>query len=391
MVVPTALAEPALFLDDDERLLRETMRRYALERLAPDYARWRSEPFPRERMAELGELGVMGLALPTEYGGGGGTLRSLGIAAEELSRGDFNVSYFLQLQTIGARLLLGSGNDTLCREYLPAIAAGERLMSFGLTEPGVGSDAAALTSSARRDGSDWLVSGEKASITFAGNADACVVFARTGGAGAAGISMVLVPLDEPGVTRQVYSSAGSHLTQRGSLFFDDVRVPADHQLGAEGAGFVAAMGAFDFNRAIIALACIGCAQQSVEETMAYAAERHTFGKPLARHEGVAFQLAEHQAQLHAARLVAHQVLQLADAGQPHTVQAAMAKWLGPKLSAEAIHACLILHGWSGYGMDLPYAQRLADVVGLEVGDGTPEIMKAIIARDTIGREFASYR
>lgn len=391
MAVPTDRVEPALFLDDDERLLQQTLRTYALDRLLPDVARWKAEPFPRERMRELAELGVMGMCLPTEYGGGGATLRMLGIAAEELSRGDFNISYFLQLQTIGARLVLASGDEVLCREYIPAIAAGERLMSFALTEPGVGSDAAQLTGSARRDGGDWIVRGEKASISFAGNADACVVFARTGGAGAAGISMLLVPLDAPGVTRQVYSSAGSHLTQRGSLFFDDVRIPARHQLGAEGAGFVAAMGAFDFNRAIIALACVGAAQQSVEETMRYATERHTFGKPLARHEGVAFQLAEHLSLLHAARLVAYQVLELADAGRPHTVQAAMAKWLGPKYGVEAIHACMLLHGWSGYGLDLPYAQRLADVMGLEIGDGTPEIMKAIIARDTIGREFAAYR
>ena len=164
-----------------------------------------------------------------------------------------------------------------------------------LTEPAVGSDAANLTASARRDGDEWVVSGEKASITFAGFADACIVFARTGGPGARGISMILVPLDALGVSRQVYHSAGGHLSQRGSLFFDEVRVPLDHQVGAEGAGFIGAMEAFDFNRAVIALACIGSALQSLDETIEFTKRRMTFGQPLAKREGVAFQIAEHLA------------------------------------------------------------------------------------------------
>ena len=199
------------------------------------------------------------------------------------------------------------------------------------------------------------------------------------------------PLDRPGVTRQVYDSVGGKVTQRGSLFFDDVRVPAANQLGAEGAGFIGAMKGFDFNRAIIAVACVGAALQSLDETIAYTKERTTFGKPLARHEGVAFPIAEHLALLHATRLVGYEALALADAGRPHTVEGAMAKWLAPKQAAEAIHSCLLFHGWSGYGNDLPFAQRHRDIVGFEIGDGTAEIMKAIIARDTFGREFAAYK
>lgn len=377
------------FTDEDE-LLRDTLRGYALDRLLPDYPRWQHQPFPRERIRELGDLGVLGILVPPEYGGSGGRYVSLGVATEELSRGDFNVSYFLQLASIGAGLLSVADED-LRAEWLPGIASGERLVAFGLTEPGVGSDAANLSATARRHGGDLLIRGEKASITFAGLADACVVFARTGGPGARGISMVLVPLDRPGVTRQVYPSVGSHMTQRGSLFFDDVRVPASFQLGSEGVGFVHAMEAFDFNRAVIALACIGTALQSLDETVAYAKERTAFGRPIARHEGVAFQVAEHLSLFHAARLVAYETLARADAGEPHTVEAAMAKWLGPKVAAEAIHACLLLHGWSGYGSDLPFGQRLRDVIGLEIGDGTPEIMKAVIARETFGREFSAYR
>lgn len=376
--------------DDEQLLLSDTLREFALSELAPVAERWRTEPFPRELIGRLGELGVLGLRIPAEYGGSDGSYVALGIAAEELSRGDFNVSYFLQLSTIAAMLLSDAG-ESVKRRWLPGVAAGDLTVAFGLTEPAVGSDAANLTASARRDGDEWVVSGEKASITFAGFADACIVFARTGGPGARGISMILVPLDAPGVSRQVYHSAGGHLSQRGSLFFDEVRVPLDHQVGAEGAGFIGAMEAFDFNRAVIALACIGSALQSLDETIEFAKQRMTFGQPLAKREGVAFQIAEHLALLHASRLLSYEVLALADAGRPHTTEAAMCKWLGPKQSAEAIHACLLLHGWPGYGTDLPFAQRMHDVIGLEIGDGTPEIMKAIIARETFGREFTAYK
>ena len=375
---------------DEEELLRETVRRYATERLAPDYARWEREPFPRERVKELGDLGVLGMLIPEEYGGSGGRYVSFGICAEEIGRHDFNVTSYLQLAGITAGLL-GQGSDDVRKEWLPGVASGDLVMAFALTEPGVGSDAARLAVTARRDGGDLVVSGEKASCTFAGSADGCVVFARTGGAGAAGISMVLVPLDRPGVTRAPYDSVGGKLTQRGSLFFDDVRVPAANQLGAEGAGFVGAMQGFDFNRSIIALACIGTALQSLEETMAYAKARTTFGKPLAKHEGVAFPIAEHLALLHATRLLAYEALARADAGLAHTSEAAMAKWLGPKQAAEAIHSCLLFHGWTGYGNDLPFAQRHRDIIGFEIGDGTAEIMKAIVAREAFGREFAAYK
>jgi cyclohexanecarboxyl-CoA dehydrogenase len=375
---------------EEDELLRETVRRYALERLAPDYPRWESEPFPRERVVELGDLGVLGMLIPPEFGGSAGGYVSLGIAAEEIGRADFNVTSFLQLAGITS-VLLALGSEDLQKEWLPGVASGDVVVAFALTEPGVGSDAARLATTARRDGSDFVVTGEKASCTFAGLADACVVFARTGGPGATGISMLLVPLDRPGVTRRVYDSVGGKLSQRGSLFFDDVRVPAANLVGAEGAGFTGAMKGFDFNRSVIALGCIGTALQSLDETIAYARERTTFGKPLAKHEGVAFPIAEHLALLHATRLVAYEALSKADAGVPHTSEAAMAKWLGPKQAAEAIHSCLLFHGWSGYGNDLPFAQRHRDIVGFEIGDGTAEIMKAIIARNAFGREFAAYK
>jgi len=377
---------------EQERLFAENVRRFARERLAPDYATWdRGAPFPRERVREMAALGIAGLRVPEAYGGTAASYVMAGIAAEELARGDFNTSLFLQIGLIVADILAGHASEPVKRAWLPAIAAGEKLVAFGLTEPNAGSDAAAITTSARRDGDYYVVRGEKASITFAGMADACVVFARTGEPGARGIGALLVPLDLAGVSRQVYRSAGERLTQRGSIVFDGVRVPANHLIGGEASGFYQAMGAFDYNRAIIALACVGVAQQSLDETVEYAKQRHTFGRPIAKHEGVSFQIAEHLTMISAARLLAYQCLVLRDRGEPHTKEAAMAKWLGPKAAAEAIHACIVLHGWIGYSQELPFEQRLRDVIGLEIGDGTPEIMKAIIARETIGRDYASYR
>ena len=378
--------------NEEERLFAQNLRRFAKERLLPEYARWdRGEPYPKERLQELAQLGITGLRVPEAYGGTGSPYVMAGIAAEELARGDYNTTLALQIGAISADILSAHASEAIKREWLPKMATGEKLVAFGLTEPGAGSDAAALTTTATRDGDDYIVRGEKASITFAGLADACIVFARTGGEGARGVGAVLVPLDSPGVSRTRYQSVGERLTQRGSLHFDDVRVPAGNILGDPSGGFYQAMGAFDYNRAIIALACVGAAQQSLDETVEYAKQRQTFGKPIAMHQAVSFQIAEHLTLIQAARLLAYDCLARRDRGEAHTMQAAMAKWLGPKAAADAIHACIILHGWVGYSQDLPFEQRLRDVIGLEIGDGTPEIMKGIIARETFGRQFTAYR
>ena len=377
---------------EEETLFAQTVRRFALEQLLPDYATWDDgTPFPAERLRALADLGIVGMRVPSRFGGVEASFVLAGIASEELARGDFNTTYFLQIAAIVGTLLAAHANEDLQQRWLPPLAAGDVTLAFGLTEPAAGSDAANIQTRARRDGDSWVISGEKASITFGGAADGCVVFARTQEEGARGVSAIFVPLDQDGVTRQVYRSPGSKLTQRGSLFFDDVRVPLDHLLGDEGRGFYAAMDSFDYNRALIALSCLGAAAQSLDETIAYVKERHTFGRPLAQREGIAFQVAEHLTLIAAARLLAYECLWLRDQGRPHIKEAAMAKWLGPKTSTDAIHACLLMHGHYGYNADLPFEQRLRDVMGLEIGDGTPEIMKGVIAREAIGREYTSYR
>ncbi len=377
---------------EDQLLLQQTLRQYAKDRLMPNYARWdRGETIPRALIKEVAELGVFGLRVPERFGGLMADYVTCGLMSEELSRGDFNYSLYVQLGLIASELLTDFAAPVVQAEWLPRHATGDAVIAFGLTEPSAGSDAARIVTRAERVGDDYVISGEKASITFAGYADACIVFARTGAEGARGISAFLVPLDAPGVTRQPYFAAGERLTQRGSLFFDGVRVPARNRMGAEGKGFYQAMIAFDFNRAVIALACIGAAQQSLDETIEYTKGREVFGKPLATFEGVAFQVAEHLTLLESVRVLAYKCLWLKDQGRKHTKEAAMVKWLGPKAAADAIHACMILHGHYGYNMESPLEQRWRDVVGLEIGDGTPEIMKGIVAREAFGREYTSYR
>ena len=378
--------------DDTEREFQSAVRRFALERLLPEYASWDAgRELTRAWSREMAELGLTGLRIPQAYGGVGGSYVMAGIAAEEIARGDQNMTFYIQLSAIAAELIAGHGSEALKSSLLPALASGDSLFSFSLTEPGAGSDAAAITARAERVGSDWVLNGEKASISFAGVADQSIVFARMATAGEEGLGALVVPMNAAGVTVRVYDGVGEKLSKRGSIFFDNVHVAAGQQLGEIGGGFIQAMKAFDFNRAIIALTAIGAAQQSLDETIAYARERKTFGKPLAMHQGYAFQIAEHLAHLETARLLAYKTLWRADQGLPHTKEAAMAKWLGPKAAVEAIHACMILNGWMGYDGALAHGQRLRDAIGFEIGDGTPEIMKSVIAREVFGREFASHK
>jgi cyclohexanecarboxyl-CoA dehydrogenase len=197
-------------------------------------------------------------------------------------------------------------------------------------------------------------------------------------------------MDAPGVSRSALRDMGSHAVGRAVISFDGVRVPGNHLIGREGSGFQQVMRGFDYNRVAIALACIGTAQVSLEETMKYVRERTAFGRPLARYEGVTFPIAEAATQLEAARVFSYRALWLADRGRPHTKEAAMVKWWAPKIARETIHHCLLLHGHYGYTDELPFEQRLRDVIGLEIGDGSAEVMKIIVARELMGRESLPY-
>ncbi|MEJ2887532.1 acyl-CoA dehydrogenase family protein [Actinomycetospora aeridis] len=370
--------------------LRDRARALATGHLLPGYAeRERAGRIEPDLRREIGRQGLIAPELPADLGGGGHDRVAAGVVTEEIARGDINVAYLQVVGSLVGAVLARNAPAALAQEWVPRICSGEEIVGIGLTEPHAGSDAGVPRLTATRDGSDWVLDGVK-SLSFAGDAAAVVVFARTGPSEQRGrdISAFLVPLDRPGVTREPYPDMGTTAVARGAAHLDGVRVPADHLIGAEGRGFVQVMQGFDFSRALIGLQCLGAAEQSVEETWAYASGREAFGRPLSTNQGVAFPLAEAETLLAAARLLCLETLWLGDRGRPHTDKAAMCKWWAPKTAHDVITQCLLLHGQYGYRTELPFAQRLRDVLGLQIGDGTAQIMKLVVARDRLGRELA---
>jgi len=233
----------------------------------------------------------------------------------------------------------------------------------------------------------YVLNGEKTSISAADQADASVVFGRTGSveSGAHGVTALFVPMDLSGITTTRFDCHGQRAIGRGSIFFDNVRVPVNHRLGDENKGFVQVMQGFDFSRALIGLQVLAVARVSLEEAWEYAAQREAFGKPLTAFQGVSQPLADYETQIEAARLLCLQTLWLKDNHLPHTSEAAMCKWWGPKLAYDVVHQCLLTFGHAGYDRGV-MEQRLRDVLGFQIGDGTAQIMKTIIARHKVGRK-----
>lgn len=373
--------------DDDQKAVQEAARRFAREVLAPGYQKREQGPLDRELVRELGRLGFLGTDLSAEWGGLGADALMTGLVAEALAYGDFNISAIPVNVSLNAAVLLQHASPEIAREWVPKMIAGEKIMAICLTEPRGGSDAAQVGLRAKKRGGDYVLTGEKTSISFADSAEIFLVFARTGDAesGARGISAFFIPEGTPGIARLKFEDVGHRVVGRGSLFFEDVVLPEAFRLGPEGAGFTQVMKGFDYSRALIALECVGAAQASLDETWAYAAERQAFGRPIGGFQGVSFPLAEGESMLQAIRQLAFHTLRLREAGLSHTAEAAMCKWMGPKHAFEIIHNCLLATGHYGYSFDLPHQQRLRDVMGLEIGDGTAGIMKRIIARTKIGR------
>lgn len=382
-----------MVLTDDQKALQETARRFARERLKPDYQkREKAGVLDRALIAEMGRLGLLGVDLPEAYGGLGVDGVTAGLIAEEIAYGDFNISMVPVGISLNAAILLRHAQAEVKDEWVPRMARGEAIVAICLTEPRGGSDASNLQLRARRDGDAYVINGEKTSITFADRADAYLIFARTGApdSGAKGVSAFFVPADSPGLSRTAFDDLGSTIAGRGSVFFDDVRVPLSHRLGDEGAGFTQVMQGFDYSRALIGLQCCGAAQASLDEAWQYSTEREAFGRPIGQFQGVSFPLAEGESQIMAIRQLCYHTLALRDAGQPHVAEAAMCKWMGPRQAFDIIHQCLLTLGHYGWSKDLPHQQRLRDVMGLEIGDGTAQIMKLIIARERIGRAALQY-
>ncbi|HXM89604.1 MAG TPA: acyl-CoA dehydrogenase family protein, partial [Candidatus Acidoferrum sp.] len=307
-------------LTAEQKLLQETLRDFARRELLPNYAsRDADNDLPPALARKLGELGLLAPMVDANFGGSKLDYVSLGIAHEEIARGDFNAAYVLLIAALVGAIISRSGDARQQAAFLSPICRGEIIAALAVTEPGGGSDAAHIAMQARRDGDNYVLSGEKTSISFSSSAATALVLARTGTLeqSARGVSAFYVDLNSPGVSRTRFRDMGSRAIGRGQIFFDGVRVPASARIGAEGGGFIDVMQGFDFSRSLIGLMCIGAAEQSVDETCAYVAERQAFGAPLARFEGVSFPLAEAAVRLRAARLLCYEALSLKDRGEPH--------------------------------------------------------------------------
>jgi cyclohexanecarboxyl-CoA dehydrogenase len=367
----------------EQEAFRATLRRFALRELLPRYRDGdRTGEYPRAQIKQV-------VAMIGDVECGDDRLILAGIVAEEVARGDFNCV----LPSLGPLVFedfIAEASPEQKARWLPGLRSGDQMIGLCLTEPGAGSDMGAMRTRAERRGDAYVLTGEKNSVSYL-NADVFYVFARTDAASSdwRGLSAFLVPRDAPGLTLRPYDDMGCRAIPRGQAFFDDVVVPATCLVGGEGKAFPMIRRYLDVNRAFIALKCLGAAQQTLDETIVHVRSRTQFGVPLATFQGVAFPIVEAATLLEAARWLAYRVLWLRQRGEPCDVEGAMAKWWVPEIAVETIRQCLILHGHYGYTRELPIEQRLRDVIGWQIGDGTPQIQKLILARRLLGKEHGS--
>lgn len=374
-------------LDQDHLDFQRTVRGLARTEFLDSYhERAAQTEFPHRELKILADAGLTNMTVPEEAGGQGADLVALGLAVEEISYADPNLGYVLFSTNLAVALLAAQQQEAI-RRWAHVLAAGDALGCFAVTEPDGGSDASALRTKAERVDGGWVLTGEKTSVTQAPHADVAIVLAQTDPAlKARGIGCFLVECADSTVSAQRFADPGFKPLGRGSVTMDATFVPDERVLAVPGRGFQQVMAEFDLSRTLIGLTCAGSAQRAIDMAAAYAKDRAAFGKPLAANQGVAFPIAEHTTYLAAVRALAYQTLGLRMAGQPHTTQAAMLKWWAPRVAFAAIQDAIVLHGQVGWSDEMPLQSLLRDVSGYQIGDGTPQIQKIIIARDVIGRE-----
>ncbi len=336
--------------------------------------------FPLDVVRAMGDLGLFGLVFPEEWGGSGGDFASLCVAIEEIGRIDQSMGITLSAAVgLGANPIFRFGTDEQRARWLPDLVAGRRLGAFGLTEPDAGSDAGATRTRARRDGGDWVIDGAKAFITNSGTAITSVitVTARTDD----GISTFVIPAGTPGlVVEAPYRKLGWHASDTHGLIFDGCRVPADHLLGAPGQGLRNFLSILDDGRIAISALALGCARACLELSVDHANQRHAFGGPIGRNQGLAFQLADVAVAVENARNLTYKAAWLKDAGRPIGQAAAMAKLYATEAAVGATRVATQVFGGSGFIEQTPVARFYRDAKVLEIGEGTSEIQRLVIAR-----------
>jgi butyryl-CoA dehydrogenase len=379
-------------LSREHEEFRRSVREFAEAEIAPHAARWdKDHHFPVDVVQKMGKLGLFGLTAPEEYGGAGedGDFTSLCVAIEEIGRVDQSMGITLQAGVgLGINPILTYGTDEQKQRWLPELVAADRLAGFGLTEPGAGSDAGATRTKAELVGDEWVVNGSKQFITNSGSEITSVVTvtARTGTRddGRPEISTIMVPSGTPGFTAEkAYDKLGWHASDTHPLSFEDAHVPAANLLGQQGRGYAQFLATLDDGRVAISALSVGCIQACLDMALEYAGQRQTFGGPIGRKQGVAFQIADLETMLHAARLLTYRAASLKDAGAPYREfkqAAAVAKLYTTESAVTATRIATQVFGGYGFMEEYPVARFYRDAKVLEIGEGTSEVQRMLIAR-----------
>jgi alkylation response protein AidB-like acyl-CoA dehydrogenase len=367
--------------------IQRTVRDFCEAEVKPFAARWdEAESFPGEVVRRLGELGLLGMVVPEEHGGT--ALGALGIAVvvEEVARYDGSLALTVASHNgLGTSHIVRFGSEALRRQYLPALASGERLAAWGLTEPGSGSDAGAMRTRAVRKGDRWILNGTKLFITQGTVGGVFVILALTDPEKRQkGVTAFLLEKGAKGFSqRPIHGKLGMRSSDTAELHLEDVEVPDEHRIGEPGMGFVNTLQILDKGRVTIGALAVGLARGALEESRAYAKERRTFGKPIAEHQAIAFMLADMATETAAARLLVHRAAALADQGRPFGREAAMGKLFASEAAMRATTRAIQIHGGNGYTRDYPVERYFRDAKLCEIGEGTSEVQRMVIARDLL--------
>jgi alkylation response protein AidB-like acyl-CoA dehydrogenase len=372
-------------LTQEQLAFRQLVREFAEEVVAPAAAGSdEREEFPLEVVKRMGELGLFGIPFPEEYGGQGGDLLTLCLALEEIGRWDSSVAITLEAAVgLAANPVFRFGTEEQKRRWLVPMARGEAIGAFALTEPGGGTDAGAVRTTARLEGDEWVVDGAKAFITNSGTPITSVVLvaARDEGAEAGPISTVVVPAGTPGmIVGSGYRKVGWRSSDTHEIAFDGCRVPADHVLGERGRGYPQFLETLADGRVAIAALSVGLARGCLEESVRYATEREAFGRPIGAFQALQFKIADMKVAVENARLATHRAAWLRDAGRPFATEASIAKLYASEIATTCAREAVQVHGGYGYTEEFPVARFYRDAKVLEIGEGTSEIQRVLIAR-----------
>ncbi|MBD5653908.1 MAG: acyl-CoA dehydrogenase family protein [Candidatus Eremiobacteraeota bacterium] len=378
---------PQFDVTEEQRAIGNLARDIALGEIAPHIAAWdRDHRFPRELYTKLNDAGLMGIVVPESYGGAGADYLSYALAIEELARVDAGTAVTVSVHSMIASAIVRLGDEAQKRDYLPKLASGDSIAGFALTEPGAGSDAAAIVSTARRDGDAYILRGRKQWCTNGSFAGITMGMFRTGGPGAKGISAFLIDNALPGVVvEKVTEKLGIRTSNTCDVAYDDVRVPAGAMLGAEGTGFSMALSALTAGRIGVAAQAVGILAACLDASVAFAKQREAFGKPIAAFEGISFKIAQMATDLDAARLLVYRAASLLDRGAPFAVEASKAKLFASTAARKHAAEAVQIHGGYGYTTDFPVERYYRDAKITEIYEGTSEIQQMIVARSLLGR------